>query len=357
MRIGIVSYWFNRGQGTVGRYIRSIFEDLGHETFVLARPTPDAFDLPRFVDMSDVWNQHGTSAASRYEIPWKEYRRWTRDRSPDIVFFDQNYQFKQISKLRSKGIKTIGRFVWESFSEKHVKGAEAAFDIIYSLNRCEQRRYAKFGIDSPLIKWGCHPELLRISPKKFKDGIYFYYPGGYLSKRKPTKTVIQAFTQVKSPKIRLIIKVQTPKRQSESIGDVKVLDSRIKVITADLTSREHYNLFGSCHICLAPSRWEGLGLHLYEAVSFSMPTITNDNPPMNEIVKNGYNGLLVRSDQIGFASSGIPAYEPDMDSLSHAIETLSEPKMLNRFRGNTTEMCEALSWEKTKAGFEELVNL
>jgi len=356
MRIGIVSYWFNRGQGTVGRYIRSIFKDLGNDTFVLARPTLDRFDLPRFIDTTDVWNQQGITAASRYEIPLKEYTRWAKVNSLDVAFFDQNYQFKQIAKLRSKGIKTVGRFVWESFSEKHVKKAKGAFDIIYSLTKCEQERYAEFGIDSPLIPWGCHPELNEICSEKPIDGIYFYYPGGYLSKRKPTKAVIQAFSQVKSPDIRLILKVQTPKRHDESIGDIRALDPRIKVITADLPSNDHYNLFASCHVCLAPSRWEGLGLHLYEAVSFALPTITNDNPPMNEIVRDQYNGLLVTSHQIGLASSGIPAYEPDTEGLSRAIEVLSEPRTINEFSRKTMGMRnKVLSWDKTIAGFQSLL--
>ena len=58
MRIGLVSYWFNRGQATVGRHLRSAFEQLGHDTFVLAppddppcppSPDPPAPALPRIV--------------------------------------------------------------------------------------------------------------------------------------------------------------------------------------------------------------------------------------------------------------------------------------------------------------------
>ena len=39
MRVGICAYWFNRGQGVVARQVRSALDALGHETFVLARPT------------------------------------------------------------------------------------------------------------------------------------------------------------------------------------------------------------------------------------------------------------------------------------------------------------------------------
>ncbi|OHB35307.1 MAG: hypothetical protein A2Y09_06855 [Planctomycetes bacterium GWA2_39_15] len=357
MRIGIVSYWFNRGQATVSRYIRSIYDKLGHKTFVLARPTKESFYLPKFIDTTDVWNQTNITPASSYNIPLKEYTKWIKDNSIEIIFFDQNYQFKEIAKIRALGVKTVTRFVWESFGEKHVKGARKAFDIIYSLNKCEQVRYAALGINSPWIPWGCHPELIAINSKRREDGIYFYYPGGYLSKRKPTKTVIQAFCKVQSPLIKLIIKTQHEEKRDELIGHVDTSDPRIKIINGDISTQEYYNLFASCHVCLAPSRWEGLGLHLYEAVAFGMPIITNNNPPMSEIVQNNYNGLLVKSYQSGYAESGIAAYEPDTDDLSRAIQHLSEHDMIDRLSKNTRELRNVMSWDKTTVSFKELLDL
>ena len=75
---------------------------------------------------------------------------------------------------------------------------------------------------------------------------------------------------------------------------------------------EHLRLFASCDVCLGPSRWEGLGLFLYEAVAFGMPQITNDSPPMNEVVRDGVNGLLVPDLQDDVAPSGIPSMKPDV---------------------------------------------
>ena len=41
VRVGIVTKWFNRGQAFVSRYVRDALDELGHETFILARPTKD----------------------------------------------------------------------------------------------------------------------------------------------------------------------------------------------------------------------------------------------------------------------------------------------------------------------------
>jgi 1,2-diacylglycerol 3-alpha-glucosyltransferase len=64
MRIGICAYWFNRGQGVVARQLRSGIESLGHETFVLARPTRAKNIRPSFIDRTGVWDQPGITEAS-----------------------------------------------------------------------------------------------------------------------------------------------------------------------------------------------------------------------------------------------------------------------------------------------------
>src|SRR5688572_11761691 len=92
MRIGICAYWFNRGQGVVARQLRSAIDALGHETFVLARPTRAKNIRPSFIDRTGVWDQAGITEASAYRIPAAELVAWGRDNSLDLAFFDQNYE-------------------------------------------------------------------------------------------------------------------------------------------------------------------------------------------------------------------------------------------------------------------------
>lgn len=355
MRVGIVCHWFNRGQATVGRYLRSIFEELGYATFVLARPTRESFIRPSFIDQTDVWEQSDVTAASDFDIPSDDYTAWIRANGIEVAFFDQNYQFDEIAYVHSLGVRTIGRFVWESFKPEHVEGAIQAFDVVYSLTKCEQARYAKLGIVSPRLPWGCHPELVSVRAQRTEQPMRFFYPGGYLSKRKPTQAVIEAFRKVPDPLIQLILKAQHPQRLPTGTKALAEDDPRIKIVAEDMPAHEYYQLFASCHVCLAPSRWEGLGLHLYEATSFDMPIITNDIPPMNEIVRDGDNGLLVRSHKIGQTVSGISSYDPDIDHLAQAIEALSDPKRVDELTRHAAKARQALSWDKTVKAFGELI--
>jgi 1,2-diacylglycerol 3-alpha-glucosyltransferase len=357
MRIGIVSYWFNRGQAVVSRQLRSALESLGHETFVLARPTTETNIRAAFVDRGDVWAQPGVTEASAYEIPTSEYLEWAEANQIEVAFFDQNYGFEGIRELRRSGVRTIGRFVWEQFSPADTEPAGEALDVIYSLTACEQERYEGFGIESPRVQWGIHPELLEYGGEPSEGNLVtFFYPGGFLSKRKPIDEVLEGFRKASGEDLRLVVKAQVERkrRRLERAAD---RDQRIEFILEDQPTAEHLRRFAAADVCLAPSRWEGLGLHLYEAMAFGMPVITNDFPPMNEVIRDGVNGLLVPSKPNGEASSGIPAVDVSARDLRRAIERLADPDERAALAEGARRRREELSWDRTVEGYARLLEL
>src|SRR4029079_5624392 len=102
------------------------------------------------------------------------------------------------------------------------------------------------------------------------------------------------------------------------------------------------------------SRWEGLGLFLYEAIAFGMPQITNDSPPMNEVVTDGANGLLVGDLQDDTAPSGIPSMKHDVADLTAAIERLADPALRAELAAGAVASRDEYAWEKTVDGYAEL---
>ena len=347
MRVGVSSYWFNRGQGVVGRQLRSALETLGHETFVLARPTRETNIKPSFVDDAGPWNQEGVTVASNYSIPEGEMLAWARDNSLDAVLFDQNYQFSEIAALREAGVRTYGRFVWEHFSAEHVEAARRAFTAVYSVTACEVERYRMLGIETPRVPWGIHPELIR-EPVERDDGLVrLFFPGGFMSKRKPLEPTLKAFRKAKGPELRLVVKSQV-ERGVDAVRNAAGKDERIEVIAEDLPTDEHLRLFASADACLAPSRWEGLGLHLFEATALGLPIVTNDNPPMNEVVEDGRNGLLVPGKPSKQRPrSDIASFDPDRRALTKAVERLRNPELRDRLREGALARRDELSWDRT----------
>jgi 1,2-diacylglycerol 3-alpha-glucosyltransferase len=359
MRIGVVSKWFNRGQPVVGRQLRSALDELGHETFVLARPKKEVGPRPGALDRDDVWDQPGITEAAGFEVTGDEYSSWVEKNGIEAILCDQNYQFAEIASVRARGVRTIGRFVWEHFAPEHVAGAKEAYDIVYSFTRAEQARYRDFGIDSPYIPWGCHPELLAYARDYTPDSdgvVRFIFPAGFAGHRKPLGPALEAFSRVRDERLRLLVKAQVERKHLREAQDAAKDDPRIEVNVADQPTHEHLRRFASCDVCLSPARWEGLGLPLYEAIAFGMPTITNDAPPMNEAIRDGVNGALVESHPDGTARSGIPALTPDPDDLVRAIERLADDDERARLAAGAREIRDTeRRWELTMQGIAGLL--
>ena len=358
MRVGIVSKWFASGQAVVSRQIRSALDELGHETFVLAKlgKGPRA-QQQRVAD--PVWEQPGVTEGTAADIPAAEYAAWAAENSLDVVLCDQNDQFDEIGALRSQGVRTVGRFVWESFAAKDAAPAAAAYDVIYSFTHAEQERYRGFGIESPLLVWGCHPELIAVGESALgarrSPEVWFYVPGSFMGKRKPFVEIVEAFTRARGDHLRLLIRGQVD-RKGGRLERAAGGDERVVIELEDRPTDEHLRQFAGCDVCLSPSRWEGLGLPLYEAIAFGMPAITNDSPPMNEVVLDGVNGICVDSVRWGEAGSGIPAYDPDFAQLTAAIERLGEPAERERLAHGALELRDGeRRWGQTIEGLAGLL--
>jgi glycosyltransferase involved in cell wall biosynthesis len=356
VNVGIVSKWFNRGQPVVGRHLRSAVDELGHRSFVLAKPRREKGPMAGALELTGVWDQPDVTPASRFETPLGEYLEWIDANSIEVVLCDQNYQFDELRRIRERGVRTIGRFVWEHFTAEHVEPARAAYETVYSVTEAERDRYRGWGLETPRVPWGIHPELLAVEPRRADDGLVrFVFPGGFLGHRKPAEPVVEAFARARAENARLLIKAQVERSRLERLQPLVDADPRVELLLADEPWDEHLAAIAANDVSVSPSRWEGLGLPLYEAMAFGMPTITNDDPPMNEVIADGDNGLLVPSHPDGEARSGIPARRPDIDALAAAIDRLADRAVLEELRASTIASRERFRWERTVAALGELL--
>ena len=167
--------------------------------------------------------------------------------------------------------------------------------------------------------------------------------------------MIKAFGRASGDHLQLGISAQVS-RDYDFLAEAADADPRIELALEDEPERVHRARFASSDVCLAPSRWEGLGLPLYEATAFGLPIITNNRPPMSEMVLDGRSGILVHSERSGEARSGIPAWDPDPKALTAAIERLGDGAELERMREGVAELREQRSWRRTVADLGELLS-
>jgi glycosyltransferase involved in cell wall biosynthesis len=91
-------------------------------------------------------------------------------------------------------------------------------------------------------------------------------------------------------------------------------------------------------------------------MALGLPVITNDNPPANEVVRDGENGLLVKGRRRGRAKSGIPAYLPSVRGLTGAMREVRDPARLAELRRGVGAARERLRWDRTVADYAALLD-
>ena len=124
------------------------------------------------------------------------------------------------------------------------------------------------------------------------------------------------------------------------------LDDRIILICENYDRSQYQKLLNKNDINLAPSKFEGFGLTLLEALHSRIPTITINNSPMNEIITNGENGICVSAKEVGKIQKQ-PIYEINKKEFIFEFSKLiKNPDRINEMKSNT-----ALYIEKNKGHF------
>ena len=139
----------------------------------------------------------------------------------------------------------------------------------------------------------------------------YVFPGGFLGHRKPLEPVLEAFSQLKGTTCGCSSRLRSSaaSRSSRRSGRRRPIRGSSCGV-GDQPTAEHLRELAACDVCVAPARWEGLGLPLYEAIAFGQPAITNDAPPMNEAIHDDRNGVLVAGHAERLGEVGDPGARP-----------------------------------------------
>ena len=376
MNIGVVSYWFNRGQATVGRRIVRALESDGHHAFVLARPPIADSTSTRVLKEADSGTRGNVTYASSFSIPEDEYINWVREHALDAVFFFQNYEFSKVERIRRLGVKTIGTFMWEDFHEGHVAATRKAYDTVYTLFQAHEDAMSRLGVKTERVRWSCDATDVGVGKESSqgKSAQVFGYLAGYSSQRKVTSLVIKAFNEARGAEQSLRVKSQIPfnpfllayREQGRAhtlrnpVSVIKVArevlrgGSSIRWLNEDLDVDAYNEFLGQLDVVIAVSRWEGLNLNMYEALSMGIPQIQSRVSPMTEVIEHGYNGLLVDGQIVGYRGCA-PIFEPDAESISRAIIESSDPRIWKDLREGSLISARKLSSDITDDDLRRLL--
>ena len=211
----------------------------------------------------------------------EEHIKWA-----DIVFFNEwrDMQFVEMCKQHAKVVTYID---W--FRKEWIGGFEKLWDMTIS---CAEHTYDVFQPqkNARFVPWGV--DLKKFKPSK-GELLFFHNAGwGGINGRKGTKEFMKAFDRLRgATKITGLLHTQKPVFSGSTIDKIKRW--RGKGLEVKMGSVEQPGLYHKARVFVAPTKLEGLGLSIPEALACGLPVITTNAMPMKQFVKDGYNGLLI----------------------------------------------------------------
>ena len=335
MKVGIVTTWADCGAGHVSLAYAKELTSLGCQVEIYSRgqylrdrrwkaseQRPWPLELDRSVS--------GLSRVDRYQ-----FGAWLRRFSPDWLIFNEQRVWAPVLQARAAGVRCA------AYVDYYRADTVELFNLYDALICHTLRHYSVFAADSRafFVPWGV--DVDRFSPGPRQNGrlasdaplIVVHSAGmGGPSDRKGTDLALQAFSSVRG-RAEFLLHTQLPRSQWPKEW-LRVIESdiRIRVLEGPVDPVE---LYRAGDLYLYPSRLEGIGLTLPEALSCGLSAIATDCAPMNEFVAHGVTGALVPVSQFRGRSDGYywPESWVDSSDLASCLQRYVDSPDLARRQG------------------------
>jgi len=354
MKIGIVTTWQERGAAYVSKQYRDILKK-DNEVFVYARGGE------KYAIGDLIWDKNYVTWGKKIPIHMpqaidlNDFKKWLIKNKIDLVFFNEQQWWDPILLCQDLNIKT-GAYI-----DYYTKETVSFFEV-YDFLICNTRRHLeafKWHPQAYYIPWGTDIQLFKAKNLSAVENsrITFFHSSGMSPERKGTDILIKAFSNLSGSK-KLIIHTQTDLEESlpnlkDSIKKMRK-GGLLEIINKEISAPGLYHL-GDVYVY--PSRLDGIGLTICEALACGLPVITSDNAPMNEFVDNS-NGRLVKIEKYGERSDGYfwPLCEVNQDLLTSAMQYyIDNFKVISGFKNNARKSAEArFDWSKNSLNLSHL---
>lgn len=283
MKIGIITTWFERGAAYVSKaYMQNLISE-GHDVYIYARGGEEK-------GSSSEWSGNYVTFGKRlYDevIDKKHLFSWIINNKIETILFNEQRSFDIVAETKKEfpDIK-LGCYV-----DYYTETTLPWFDI-YDFLICNTRRHAFAMKNHPqkyYLRWGTDVRLFNPDSREQCDTVRFFHSVG-MSPRKGTDILLDSYIEARLYKeSKLIIHTQIPLEKVSKYRNCELEKYGIEVIEKTVTAP---GLYYKGDIYVYPTKLDGLGLTMYEALASGMPVITTNNGPMNEIIDNEVGTLV-----------------------------------------------------------------
>lgn len=291
-RIGVVTaYTTRKGICTLARAIESVLT-----------PSASVFPARRIRHLDRVFERDRADRVEeelRHPLvapPGTPFLEWLA--AHEIVVFIEVLHPRLFRVCRDRGIRTVFVGLLDCLPEDPAERRAGARDLDRVVIHSEQgaRRLREDGFpEVRAVPAGLHWPCLAAPPPAERIRFYFNVGVGGPHDRRNVPLVLDTFRRLLPghPEVRLTVKMLPEAR--ERYSDLGPIPPSVRWIEERRSPEEMVALQRDADVSLFPTRYEGLGYPLLESLHAGVPVVTTDGPPMNELIRDGENGLLVRA--------------------------------------------------------------
>ena len=211
----------------------------------------------------------------------------------DLVIWPEIVEAEQVKQAKAAGCKTAWVPMWEQIGHTFPDSA-APFDLIVCPTQaCEGLARREFrGMDARLCLWWC--DYPQSKPRPTPDvPVFFHCVRGISSDIRNTTALCAGWREFKASggKGKLVIKTLAPLADVVSRAASANLPA-CEIIEGKLPTDDLLALYRQADAFVYPTKREGIGLVLLEALCAGLPLVTTGAPPMDEWV-TPRNGVLI----------------------------------------------------------------
>jgi|Deesub1362A_J573_1020465.scaffolds.fasta_scaffold00023_15 N-acetyl-alpha-D-glucosaminyl L-malate synthase BshA len=215
------------------------------------------------------------------------------------------------------------------FTKAFVKYVLKNSDKIIAVSEYLRKEAIEMGVneDKIIVVYGGIPRAIRRKNVEPEDSICFI---GSLVKQKGVDILINAVRKVKKSRPNVKLYIVGDGKERKKLEALSKYDPDI-YFTGEVGDLSE--VLSKCKVMVLPSREEGFGLVLLEAMVAGVPVVATNVGGIPEIIEDGVNGLLVESE--------------DPDGLARAIlKVLDDEKLRVKLVENGKKIVQKYSWER-----------
>ncbi len=356
LNIGFVSIWHVRGVTFVTKQLADALESEQIHTHILARWESEKFDNTGPVHHPRVWNG-GDDPTPQTMVDW------ARDNQLDVVIFVEVHpnDWKRVEALKSAGIRVIC-YEHLDILRREMFPRYGIFDhYLFPAFYPQEVFKAQFpGISTLVIPWGIPENLLPRdlavvqadgTPNKTLQFVHVAGWGG-LNNRKNTDLLIEAFHQARPQNAELHVYSQVPIAKYGARCE-KIVSENRHIILHEGTIENIFEAYRGMDMLLWPSKREGLGLPIIEALACGLPVLISDGYMMKQWIIPNEHGVVCPATPMEGAMY-LPEMQVNVPQLTEMLRDLAaHPEKVLQLKANVRRDRNLWLWSWQTGVFRE----